>query len=439
MFLTTIPLLLVIGEISAQCLVGNDSPMMMDPSAKMSLTDARFNFALDSMKKVAQIETKDNIFFSPHSIHQALSLAYFGARSTTEEALKQALRIPNEFSKVDVQRYYGFERSLNEMRSQTNGSAQSYEYKVANRFWITNTKKVRDCMLDFLGDQLQVTDFHRNPEDVRNNINNWVSNMTKNHINNLLPPGSITEDTDLVLANAVYFKGLWAQRFDPKNSKRDIFYSPGTQSSVTFMRQKGNFNHVVSEILGVYILELPYKGNDISMFVLLPPFSVARSAQDPTNEPRDSIRQLVERLATKRGSEELRKWLDDGMLTQEVELSLPRFEIERELPVGHLLHALGAGELLSPAAADLRGFVADGEQNLHLGDAVHRARIEVTEEGTTAAAATAIFSFRSSRPIEPVIFNANHPFVYLIYDKHSHSIIFTGIFRSPGTQTSAAV
>nr|XP_012222669.1 PREDICTED: thiamine transporter 2-like [Linepithema humile] len=439
--MNTIPLLLAIGEISAQCLTGNDVPSTQDPASKMSLTDARFGFALDSMKKVAQHETRDNIFFSPQSIHQALSLAYFGTRGTTEEALKQALRIPNELSKVDVQRYYAYEKSLNEMRSQMNGSAQSYEYKVANRFWITNSKKLRECMLDFFGDQLQVTDFRTNPEEVRNRINNWVSNMTKNHIRDLLPPDSITEDTDLVLANAVYFKGLWAQRFDPKSSKRDIFYSSGTQNSViTFMRQKGNFNHVVSDELGVYILELPYKGDEISMFVLLPPFSVARSAQNPSDEPRDGIRQLVERLATKRGSQELRKWLDDGMLTQEVELSLPRFEIERELPIGHLLHALGAGELLSPAAADLRGFVADGEQSLHLGDAVHRARIEVTEEGTTAAAATAIFSFRSSRPIEPVIFNANHPFIYLIYDKQSHSILFTGIFRTPGApQTSAAV
>lgn len=86
------------------------------------MTDARFSFALDSMKKAAQHETRDNIFFSPHSIHQALSLAYFGARGTTEEALKRALRIPNELSKVDVQRYYAYERSLDEMRSQVSNS-----------------------------------------------------------------------------------------------------------------------------------------------------------------------------------------------------------------------------------------------------------------------------------------------------------------------------
>lgn len=166
------------------------------------------------------------------------------------------------------------------------------------------------------------------------------------------------------------------------------------------------------------------------MFVLLPPFSTARSYQIHDNQPQDVIRQLVERLATERGSQELRKLLDDGMTLREVEVSLPRFTIERDLPISSLLAALGAGELMT-LSADLRGFVADGEPSLHLGDAVHRARVEVTEEGTTAAAATALFSFRSSRPTEPAIFNANHPFVYLIYDKPNHNILFTGVFRTP--------
>jgi len=188
--------------------------------------------------------------------------------------------------------------------------------------------------------------------------------------------------------------------------------------------------------LGAYILELPYKGNEISMFVLLPPFSVMHSVQN-SNEPQDGIRQLVERLATERGSQLLRELLHDGMMYREVEVSLPRFELERELPIGPLLNALGAGEVFSNSA-DLRGFVADGEQSLHLGNAVHRARIEVTEEGTTAAAATAILSFRSSRPTEPAVFKANHPFVYMIYDKPTRSIIFSGIFRGPATQQTVA-
>jgi len=117
-FQAVLPVLLAIGGISAQCLMGNDVPALMDPASKTLLTDARYAFALDSLKKTALIESRDNIFFSPHSLHQALSLAYFGARGTTAESLKKALRIPDQLSKVDVQRYYAFERSLNEMRSE---------------------------------------------------------------------------------------------------------------------------------------------------------------------------------------------------------------------------------------------------------------------------------------------------------------------------------
>jgi len=113
-----LPVLLAISEISAQCLMGNDVPSVMDPASRTLLMDARYAFALDSLKKAALIESRDNIFFSPHSLHQALSLAYFGARGTTAESLKKALRIPDQLSKIEVQRYYAFERSLNEMRSE---------------------------------------------------------------------------------------------------------------------------------------------------------------------------------------------------------------------------------------------------------------------------------------------------------------------------------
>lgn len=109
---------------------------------------------------------------------------------------------------------------------------------------MTDAKKLRECMFDFFGEELVKTDFRTNPAEVRTRINDWVGNMTKGHIRDLLPPDSVTEDTDLVLANAIYFKGLWAHRFERSNSKRDIFYASGSKNSVImFMRQKGNFNH----------------------------------------------------------------------------------------------------------------------------------------------------------------------------------------------------
>ncbi|XP_043504725.1 serine protease inhibitor 88Ea-like isoform X2 [Polistes fuscatus] len=431
-------LLTLIGGITAQCLTDNDNPTHMNPDSKKVLDQGRYKFALDALKKSAEIETENSIFLSPDSIYNALLLAYFGARGNTEASLKKALYIPDNLSKVDVMRYYSFEKSLQQSKKK-NGSS-NYEYRSANRLWVTDAKKLRECMLDLFGDELMKTDFMTNPEEVRTVINNWVSNVTKGHIRDLLPVDSIDRSTDLVLVNAVYFKGLWQSRFEPANSKKDIFYTPGKQNSViTFMRQKNTFNHVVSEELGAHILELPYKGSEISMFILLPPFAAARSLNDdPSRIQGDGgIRNVLHRISNDADAMELQILLKDGMSSRQVEVSLPRFELERELEFKTLLLQLGLQDLVGPNAADLRDFVADGEETLHLGDGVHKAKIEVTEEGTTAAAATALFTFRSSRPSEPAVFNANHPFIYFIYDKTMDSILFSGIYRMPGNPTSS--
>lgn len=170
------------------------------------------------------------------------------------------------------------------------------------------------------------------------------------------------------------------------------------------------------------------------MFVLLPPF-VGDSKQ--VGE-RDSIRQLIERISSEAETTELRDILDSNVLPQEVEIFLPKFEMEKDLPLAALLNALGAKELVIPGTSNLRGFVDDNEKPLHLGDAVHRARIEVNEEGTTAAAATALLSFRSGRPLQPAVFKANHPFLYFIYEKPTRTILFCGIYRSPNPQQNTA-
>ncbi|XP_008543098.1 serine protease inhibitor 88Ea isoform X1 [Microplitis demolitor] len=434
-------LLLTIGlsqSIAGQCLTGNDNPAISNQNANKLLINGKLNFTLEALKQAALLESKDNLFFSPHSLHEALVLAYFGARGTTEESLKKALRIPDSLSKVDVQRSYALEKSLKEFAALSGNVSTNYEFKTANRLWISDSKKIRDCMLSLFQDELEKVDFRSNPGEVRNRINGWVSNITKGHIQDLLSPDAIDETTDLVLTNAVYFKGLWGRRFDAANNKKDIFYG-SKNSIVTYMKQKSTFNYMVSEELGAHVIELPYKGDEISMYIFLPPFVTTKARRGFRQVPgetvginRDGIQQLIERMtSTDRGIEELHEILDRGMLEREVELSLPRFSVEKELPVSSLLRSLGAEELMEPGRADLRGFLENTQDNLHLGDAVHRAKIEVNEEGTTAAGATAIFTFRSSRPTEPAIFNANHPFVYLIYEKPSQSIIFTGIYRTP--------
>ncbi|XP_044006548.1 serine protease inhibitor 88Ea-like isoform X2 [Aphidius gifuensis] len=423
----------ILSTINCQCLTSNDSPTTGDENSKALLTMAELNFALDSLDKVALIEARDNVFYSPHSIHEALVLAYFGARGETEKNLKKALKIPEELSKIDIQRSYALDKSIKQFaKSLQNSSETNYEFTTANRLYISSGKMIRECMLDLFGSQLEKVDFKSNPSEITMMINEWVSNTTKGNIKDLIPSDGIDEATDLVLVNAVYFKGLWQNKFDLADSKRDIFYG-SKNSIVTYMTQKKTFNYMVAEDLGAYVIQMPYKGEDISMFVFLPPFAMARSLGDNSTSSieRDGIKKLITRMTTnEKGVKELQDILTDGMPQREVEVTFPKFTIEKELPMGTLLDALGAGDLMKANVADLRGFV-DDKEGLHLGDAVHKAKIEINEEGTTAAAATALFSFRSSRPAEPAVFNANHPFVYIIYDKNSQSILFTGIYRTP--------
>nr|CAD7414087.1 unnamed protein product [Timema cristinae] len=208
------------------------------------------------------------------------------------------------------------------------------------------------------------------------------------------------------------------------------------------MKQKGTFNHIVSERLGAHVLELPYKGKDVSMFLFLPPF-VKNNAVDSLIKQLDH-ESLAEIVA------------EDGLFARQVEIMVPKFSIEQELdltPVGALfgtpfragalgicqvlpalklplliLEQMGVGDLFTETA-DLSGFT--GQRGLLLDDAVHKARIDVDEKGTEAAAATAMLFFRSSRPLNPLRFVCNHPFIYLLFDRVSQTVLFMGIYRRP--------
>ncbi|XP_051158218.1 serine protease inhibitor 88Ea-like [Leptopilina boulardi] len=409
----------------AQCLTTNDNPLTSNYDARNLLIDGRFQFSLNTLKIIANIKQGENIFFSPVSLYEALTLVYFGSRGSTEDLLKQALGIPEDFSKIDVQRFFSFESNDNGKKEETS-SLPSVEYNVANRLWVKNSTKIRMCMSAIFNHEIKKVDFRSNPESARNEINNWVKNITKGNIPELLPFQSITEDTDLVLTNAVYFKGQWKSRFNPENTKKDIFYP--TENNATFenfMRQKGTFNHTISEVLGAHVLQLPYKDDNTSMFIFLPPFAAASGIEKP-----DGLYQLLVKMTTN-GSKELHEILDGEMKPKSVDVQIPKFTFEEELPVIQVAQELGIGQILVPGEANLLGFVEDGEESLHIGDAVHHAKIEITEEGTTAAAATAVFSFRSSRPTGPVVFHANHPFLYIIYHHASRSILFSGIFSKP--------
>ncbi|XP_026466851.1 serine protease inhibitor 88Ea-like isoform X2 [Ctenocephalides felis] len=373
-----------------------------------ALDAAELDFSLRMLAAAVRSAPGQSVFFSPYSIYQALLLAYFSSANHTEANLKKTLAIEEHVPKLQVLHGYNFVRKM--LGYRTN---QSYEFNSADRLFVAQDVPIRDCIQAVMRDQIQHLDFKSNPEAARQIVNGWVASETRDHIKDLIPPSGITAATDLVLANAAYFKGKWQAQFDPAFTKKDIFYtSPSKHTMVDMMRQEGHFQHFQSENLGVHVLEMPYLGGDISMLILLPPFTNTR------------LEDTLDRLTPA----ELATLLAEDAPQRLVHVEIPKFSIEKQIELKPVLQQLGVGDLFD-ATADLSGLAPQG--HVHLDDAVHKAKIEVDEQGSVAAAATALFSFRSSRPLEPAQFVCNHPFVYLLYDRKLKSILFMGLYRGP--------
>lgn len=176
------------------------------------------------------------------------------------------------------------------------------------------------------------------------------------------------------------------------------------------MAVNGSFYHAVNERLGAHILEMPYNGNDVSMFVILPP----------------TVDGGLENVLKNLNVDLLQQTLEEGN-SREVHVKFPKISLEKEVQLVPILEKIGVGDLFTPSA-NLTGFTGT---NLNLDDAIHKSKIVIDEEGATAASATVLFSFRSSRPLEPAVFECNHPFFYFIYDKKSRAVLFAGLYRDP--------
>lgn len=402
--------LLVATSVSSQCFSKDDSSKKLDPGARTSLYSGQLAFTLNLFQTINSVVPDDNIFFSPFSVYQALLLAYFSTGGRTEESLKKSLEIEDSMDKMNLMTAY----KVDKRSRMTNNNSDSYEFTNANKLFVANELQVRQCMFDLFGEEIEALNFQGNPEVSRDYINNWVARITKNHIKDLLPADAVSQTTKLVLANAAYFKGVWASKFSPERTKKEPFFVSETrQTLVPFMKQKGTFHYSVSEELGAQVLELPYKGNDISMFILLPPYSM-----------KEGVTNIIANL----NAERLAAVMEDSYMSREVIVEIPKFTIERNLPLRDILERLGVGDLFN-ASADFSTLTEDS--GILFDDAMHKAKIQIDEEGTVAAAATALFGFRSSRPAEPTRFIANFPFVYLIYERPTNSILFFGVYRDP--------
>ncbi|MBP1707054.1 MAG: serpin [Chloroflexi bacterium] len=359
-------------------------------------------------------EAEGNLFYSPYSISEALAMTYGGARGETERQMQAALqfKLPQDrlhpaFNSLDIE--------LSKRGQGAKGADdQGFRLHVVNAIWGQQGFKFTQQYLDLLaqnyGAGLRIVDYIKDAEKSRQTINQWVSDQTENRIKDLLPQGSIDSLTRLVLTNAIYFNAAWQSQFQ-KNATADGQFTllNGNKVSVPMMRQMHTFGY--TEGTDYQAVELPYDGNELSMVILLPKadrfkaFEAALKAQQ--------VKDIVQNLKS-----------------SEVDLTMPRFKVESQFNLKKALASLGMPIAFSASEADFSGM--DGQKDLYISDVVHKAYVNVDENGTEAAAATGVVVGTTSMPAKTYQVTLDHPFIFFIRDIQTGAILFLGRVASPG-------
>lgn len=380
------------------------------------------DFSVNLIKNMFNVtsDVSSNIFVSPSSIFQTLMMAYFGAGGATEQELAQVMGVA-DMDKLQVMKAYLYDKAFQTVREKNED--KGYSLIHANRLFFDRSVPLNKCIQLLLNNELGAVDFQQNPEKARKQINSWVEGKTHKKIQELLPAGTVDASTQMSLVNAAYFKGQWMSQFKPSDTKINNFYVKRDKIKIAkFMKQKGSFNYYLSEELRAHVLQIPYQGESISMVIILPPF------ED------DAIHETIRRMTPKTVQGVMAEiksgfYKADNTLTIEI----PKFNIEQTMELSGMVASLGAPSLFG-GQADLTGFLREDQTtsaDLTLNSAVHKSYIEVNEEGSEAAAATALFGFRSARPLFHTEFVANHPFVFFIYDEQTDIILFHGVLQDP--------
>ena len=378
-----------------------DAPPPEWSADMQTVADGNNQFALDLYAKLRGEEKGKNVFFSPYSVHTALSMTATGAKGNTRDEMVKVLHLPADEAKAlatgDLGRFYAHPRT-------------SYELSVANALWGQKGFPWRPEFLalqkDRFGAGFNEADFRSNPEAERQRINRWVEEKTRERIKELLQRRHIDANAKMVLANAIYFKGKWKTQFDPKRTRDGPFHL-ADDGWVTVPLMYADLDARYAERDGIRFLELPYKGGDLSMVVILPKLP-------------DGLPAIEQKLT----ADTLADWLG-GLRQMKLGVSLPRFKHEQAFDLPTPLQALGMVDAFGPGA-DFSGMLSSG--SLWIGAVAHKAFVEVNEEGTEAAAATAVVMADSPNPPP---FVADHPFLFLIRDARHGTILFLGRVTNP--------
>ena len=368
------------------------------------VANANNKFAFDLYSQLDKSEN-GNLFYSPYSISAALAMTYEGAEGKTAEEMKSVFHFPE--SNILRPNFAAIYKDINK-------GAKDYELKTGNALWVQQDfpflVDYKNRVEKYFGGKAASLDFVSESEKSRQTINSFIGEQTNNKIKDLIPAGFLNAMTRLVLTNAIYFKGTWQWEFDTSDTRDSNFKITPTNivktPTMNMDPDKASFNY--ADTGDLQILELPYKGDEISMLVLLP------------NENLDAIENTLT-------AEKLNEYKSKMKETKLDSISLPKFEFDTKYFMRDVLSALGMPTAFSESA-DFSGMT--GKRDLFISFVIHQAYVKVDEKGTEAAAATAVgMQTTSVRPRTD--FRADHPFIFLIQDKGTGNILFFGRMVDP--------
>jgi len=359
-------------------------------------------FAIELYSNISSSES-GNIFFSPYSISTAMSMVYEGAAGGTADEIISVFHFPLDDS---VRR-----SSVASIYNSLNGITSDYLLRTVNALWVQENYSIlenfSDAVTNYYAGAARNLDFVGDTEGSRSTINGWVESNTNGRIADLIPSGALNDMTRLVLTNAIYFKGKWVNQFDTDNTYNAGFtLNDGNSVSVDMMHlSDAEFNYAETDDL--QLLEMPYVGNAISMLILLP----------------DDMNILEDNFTL----ENLNYW-KSLLVEEDVEVFIPKFTFDTKYYLNSELSDMGMPSAFNPYDADLSGI--DGLRDLYINFVIHQAFVAVDEEGTEAAAATAIGVGLTAMPVMHV-FRADHPFIFIIQDRTNGNILFLGRVMNP--------
>ncbi|CAF3826871.1 unnamed protein product [Rotaria sp. Silwood1] len=415
--MTVIHLLLLLVALSSSA--SSSSP----PASNFEEFDLKLYSTLSQNKK------NENVFFSPASISLAMSMCAVGAQQETLHQMLKTFEVSSRNQLIETA------EQMMHIFSIANQDKQ-VQLKLANRLYAQKAYQLQEEYLKIVQNSfkadIKLEDFENESAQAVQRINAWVEQQTNKLIRNLLSTKDITPETRLILINSIYFKGTWIKEFNQNLTKKnaDFYETNGKISKVTLMHQREKYAYAENNDLYVQIVHVPYKSENKDVEFVFTVILPNRGVQlDVVEQKLASQPDLMQNLLSHQNTK-----------TEELLLYLPRFKMETTFELSDILQQLGMKDAFRGDKANFSGIVSekDNKDHLYISKVIHKAFIDVNEQGSEAAAATAVIipiSASVHQPPHPIEFKADRPFLFFIRESRQNIVLFSGRFISPPTNS----